>query len=283
MSEMQVAHDFVRESDALHALLRPLDDAAFAEATLFKGWSINRVLRHLHFWNYAAHLSLTEPAQFDNLMGQLTKKSAGRGSRGSKKAAANADMSAAMEAMETQFADGAEGRLLCDLWRGFYRPMGLRFAETSPKTRVRWAGPDMSARSSITARLMETWSHGQAVYDALGAEREAHDYIKNIAVLGVNTFGWSFRVHGHEVPETPPYLALTAPSGAVWEWHEKSESDYIKGPAQDFCQVVTQCRNIADVGLEVRGEVATRWMAEAQCFAGGPETPPPPGARHKKA
>ena len=271
MSEMQVAHDFVSESELLYALLRPLADEDFAAPTLFKDWSINRVLRHLHFWNYAADVSLTKPEQFDALMERLTRNSADA-----------KNMSAAMQAVEEEFADGAEGQTLCALWRGYYRPMGLRFAESNPKTRVRWAGPDMSARSSITARLMETWSHAQAVYDVLGKDREAKDYIKNIAVLGVNTFGWSFRVHGHDVPAAKPYLALIAPSGALWEWHDKSESDYIKGAAQDFCQVVTQCRNIADVALEVKGETATRWMAEAQCFAGGPETPPPPGARRKK-
>lgn len=269
---MQVAHDFVSESELLYAQLRPLADDAFAEPTLFKGWSINRVLRHLHFWNYAADLSLKEPAQFDALMKQLGER-----------AAASKDMSAVAEALESEFADGAAGQTLCALWRGYYRPMGLRFAESDPKTRVRWAGPDMSVRSSITARLMETWAHAQAVYDVLGAERELKDYIKNIVVLGINTFGWSFRVHGRAVPPSKPYLALTAPSGALWEWHDPSEQDYIKGKAEEFCQVVTQCRNIADVGLEVQGEIATSWMAEAQCFAGGPETPPAPGARRKKA
>ena len=32
-----------------------------------------------------------------------------------------------------------------------------RFAAADPKQRVQWFGPDMSVRSSITARLMETW------------------------------------------------------------------------------------------------------------------------------
>ena len=61
-----------------------------------------------------------------------------------------------------------------------------------PKKRVKWMGPDMSARSSITARLMETWSHSQALYDALGIIRENKDRIKNIVVLGNNTFKWCY-------------------------------------------------------------------------------------------
>ena len=31
-----------------------------------------------------------------------------------------------------------------------------------------WYGPSMSARSFVTARLMETWAHGMDVADALG-------------------------------------------------------------------------------------------------------------------
>jgi len=34
--------------------------------------------------------------------------------------------------------------------------------------RVKWIGVDMSARSCLTARLMETWAHGQEIYDILG-------------------------------------------------------------------------------------------------------------------
>ena len=37
--------------------------------------------------------------------------------------------------------------------------------------------------------------------------------------------------------------------------------------------------NVVTMSLEVVGEVATRWMSIAQCFAGGPVDPPKPGER----
>ena len=55
----------------------------------------------------------------------------------------------------------------------------------------------------------------------------------------------------------------------------------IEGLAEEFCQVVTQVRNIKDVNLKLVGDVANEWMSIAQCFAGGAETPPEPGARKK--
>jgi uncharacterized protein (TIGR03084 family) len=107
----------------------------------------------------------------------------------------------------------------------------------------------MSVRSAITARLMETWAHGQAIYDRLGVVRRNTDRIRNIAVLGVNTYDWSFRVHGQRPPQPKPHVRLTAPSGAIWTWNEPSETDLVEGSAEAFCQVVTQVRNVADTRL----------------------------------
>ena len=137
----------------------------------------------------------------------------------------------------------------------------------------------MGVAMFTTARYMETWAHAQEVYDLVGAPRVHTDRIKNIATIGVKTFGWTFVNRKLEVPAPTPFVVLTAPSGAVWEWNEPSESERIRGDAVDFCHVVTQGRNIADTPLEVTGTVASQWMAIAQCFAGGAVDPPKPGTR----
>ena len=56
-------------------------------------------------------------------------------------------------------------------------------------------------------------------------------------------------------------------------------ADHVQGSATEFCQVVTQVRNVADTSLRVAGPVATQWMRIAQAFAGPPEMPPAPGTR----
>jgi uncharacterized protein (TIGR03084 family) len=76
-----------------------------------------------------------------------------------------------------------------------------------------------------------------------------------------------------------PHVRLRAPSGEIWTFGEISDDERIEGDAADFCQVVTQVRNIGDTQLRVTGSVATDWMSKAQCFAGAPETPPAPGTR----
>jgi len=130
---------------------------------------------------------------------------------------------------------------------------------------------------------METWAHGQEVFDALGADREEHDRIRNIVVLGVNTFGWTFKVRNESPPEPMPYVELVAPSGELWNYGDPQEDNIIRGDAVDFARVVTQTRNIADTALTVIGDPAETWMSKAQCFAGAANPPPAKGSRFKAA
>ena len=46
----------------------------------------------------------------------------------------------------------------------------------------------MGPASSITARLMETWAHGQDIADTLGVSRPVTDRLRHVAHLGVRTF-----------------------------------------------------------------------------------------------
>ena len=260
---MQQATDFLDESEALSALLAPLSDADFETPTQFKHWTINNIIRHLHVWNIAADLALSDEAAFGEFIAKMMA-----GVRGGR-----------LPDFEAQYLGGLSGHDLVAAWTTQYRAMTPRFAAADPKHRVKWVGPDMSVISSITARLMETWSHAQAVYDVLGVERVDADRIGNIIRLGVNTYGFTWKNRRMEPPGPMPQLRLTALSGAIWEYGEASDSGVISGSATEFCQVVTQCRNIADTSLDVSGEVAHQWMAVAQCFAGPPQDPPAAGTR----
>ncbi|MCZ6619040.1 MAG: TIGR03084 family metal-binding protein [Gammaproteobacteria bacterium] len=261
---MQQAADFLSESEALHALVTPLSDEEFQRKTSFKDWTINNVIGHLHMWNWAADLALKDTGAFKTFLVDLRAHTAKGGS---------------LNEFEKKWVDGLSGQALVTTWREFFSEMTDRFGVADPARRVVWAGPDMSVRSSITARLMETWAHGQEVYDLLGVVRKNADRIRNIVVLGVNTYGWTFNVRGEQPPQPKPHLKLTAPSGELWTFNDPSAVELIEGQAEEFCQVVTQVRNIADCELQVTGPNASDWMAKAQCFAGGAQEPPAPGTR----
>ena len=261
---MQQAKDFLDESEALYALVSSMPESDLATPTLFKQWTIEDIIGHLHMWNWAADLSLRDTGAFKAFLAELM---------------ASVGAGGTLTAFEKGWRGAIGGKRLVEAWRDFYVPMAGRFGEADPTARLAWAGPDMSVRSSITARLMETWAHAQAIYDLAGLERRDGDRIRNIAVLGVNTYGWTFANRKMEVPRPMPHLRLFGPSGELWTYGENGTDELIEGSATAFCQVVTQTRNIADVDLVVRGENARLWMENAQCFAGPPKTPPAPGTR----
>ena len=261
---MKQVEDFHAEVQVLGVLLAGLAPEDWDRQTQFKSWTVNDVIVHLHFWNKAADLSLQDPDGFDAFMARALPEL----QKGGMRAYENAQVS-------------ERGAALYEAWLGLADDMAVRWAKVDGKARMKWAGPEMSARSMMTARQMETWAHGQEIFDLMGHVQPQDDRIENIVFLGVNTFGWSHQVHGQPVPDHMPELRLTAPSGAVWQFGEPG-ADLIEGSAVEFAQVVTQTRNIADTALQVTGEVARNWMAHAQCFAGPPETPPVKGARFRR-
>lgn len=258
--------DFRDESLALHDLVASQDNTIFTAVTQFRGWTTDDVIIHLHFWNVAADLAVRDSAAFEAFHAPIAEAVARK---------------LPLAPFERAPFDGMRGRPLLDAWRRQVEEMSVRVAGVDPKQRVLWAGPPMSVRSNISARLMETWAHGQAIYDLLGSERVDTDRLRAIAMLGVNTFAWSFANRGLAVPAAPPRVSLTSPSGASWQWHTTDGDGSIEGPATAFCQVVAQVRNIADVPVRVDGETAHRWMEIAQCFAGPPRRPPAPGKRYR--
>lgn len=134
--------------------------------------------------------------------------------------------------------------------------------------RLMWAGRPMGARSFLTARVMEHWSHGLDVFDAACVQPVDTDRLRHVAHLGFATREFSYRARGLEPPTTPLHLVLTAPSSAIWTWGPLDAPDRITGYAGDFCRVVTQRIHVADTALQAEGVEAARFLQIAQAFAG---------------
>jgi uncharacterized protein (TIGR03084 family) len=261
------ALDFRDECDALYSALENAPAEAWAEPTQFKGWTFDDVLGHLCFFDHAAEIAARSRDEVQALFRDIFQAST---------------TGVSLIDYSRRWLDGCAGSALLERWRGQYQRLAEIYATFEPGHRLAWAGPDMSARSFMSARQMETWAHGQAIFDALGIDRVEHDRLRNIAVMGVNTFGWTFKVNRREVPAVQPYLRLTSPSGALWEWNDPATAERVAGSAVEFCRVVAQTRNLLDTNLAVTGDIARQWLESAQCFAGPPEKPPAPGTRFKQ-
>ena len=256
MSDMEVlCDDLVAEHEALDVLVCGLDEASWERPTPAEGWSVRDQIAHLAYTDVAAYLAVVEPDAF-------TRELAAR---------------AREDRQPRQLAIGRamSGRELLHWWRLSRRAMVEAFRSLDAKARLPWYGPSMSARSFATARLEETWGHGQDVADALGVTRPATDRLRHVAHLGVLTRAFSFTNQGRPAPAVDVRVELTSPGGQPWTWGDAAAADRVAGPALDFCLVVTRRRHPADTRLAITGPVAEEWMQRAQAFAG----PPGPGRR----
>ena len=141
---LKEAYDFRDVSEALYELIAPLGEDDYTRTTLFRDWTVNDVMQHLHFFNYVADLTLSDEEEFKRVYGKL------KGIQ---------EKSGSLVVATDEMLEGLKGIKLRDAWREYYMAMADRFYEADPKQRLQWVGPSMSARSSISARLMETWSH----------------------------------------------------------------------------------------------------------------------------
>ncbi len=250
-----ICDDLEAEHDALDAIVGSIGEADWHRLTPADGWTVRDEIGHLTYFDGTARLALTDPDAFNASVAALLE-GVGQG-----------DPTLA----EARSMTGAQ---LLGSWRAGRGALLAELRRTDPKARVPWYGPAMSAVSFATARLMETWAHGQDIVDALGASRPATDRLRHVAHIGVRARPFSYVTNAREVPAGDVRVELRAPSGELWEWNE-SATDRVAGDALDFCLVVTQRRHVSDTALTVEGPLAEDWIAIAQAFAG----PPGPGRR----
>jgi uncharacterized protein (TIGR03084 family) len=259
----EVAADLWAEQEALDEIAAALDDRQWRRQTPSPGWTVADQIGHLTYYDGAAATAIEDPPAFRASVAELLSAGAS-GDGGVDDLTLHRHLSPAE---------------LLAAWRANRRRLVGAAATLDDGRRVDWYGPSMSAKSFLSARLMECWAHGQDVVDAVGAQRLATDRLRHVAQLGVITRRWTYVNRGLEPPAGEVVVALTGPSGGVWRYGPDHAPDAVRGPAEDFCLVVTQRRHPDDTALEVTGPLARDWMAKAQAFAGPPTEGPRTGTR----
>ena len=259
-----ICRDLRAEYDELATLSGSLSVQQWQLHSDFYGWTPWDEIAHLCYFDQTSLRSITDTQAFMRdalvLNGQIAR---------------GEEISAIARAAYAHL----DGPALLAHWRHCYASLVDALARVDAKARLSWYGPQMSARSFAAARLMEAWAHGQDVWDLLRRRRAATARLKHIAHMGVMTFGWSFVNRGIAVPAVVPSVKLAAPDGGTWTWGDPSESDYVRGTAEDFCLLVTQRRHLDDTGLQYSAGAVQQWLSMAQCFAGPPSDGPAPGVR----
>jgi uncharacterized protein (TIGR03084 family) len=254
-----ICNDLQAETDDLVAILTGLTEAQWDLPTPSDGWSIRDQISHLTFFDHTGTLAATDAVAFA--------------------ASAKALMSSGVGG-DAGVAEGqamTAGQVLHSFTTARSNMISV-FRSLDPKARLPWYGPAMGALSFATARLMETWAHGQDVADTVRVVRTPTDRLRHVAHIGVRARPFSYAVNKRVMPEGDIAVQLHSPTGEIWEWNiGAAPGNVVTGPALDFCLMVTQRRHLADTALTVHGPLAEEWIPLAQAFAGEPGVGRTPG------
>ena len=251
-SMAQLCADVMAEHGDVAGLVAGLDTPGWETPTPSEGWTVRDQISHLAWFDGATLTAVTDSEAFALI-----------------RAAAEADVGDFVERVRRE-QSGRPGPDTAAWWAAERARLVDAVRDLAPDRRVPWFGPDMSLASKMTARIMETWAHGQDVADALGRSRPATDRLRHVAHIGVRARPYSYLIRGLELPAADVRVELAAPSGGTWTWGPAGGADRVSGDALDFCLVVTQRRHVDDTALVATPGPARQWMEIAQAFAGPP-------------
>jgi uncharacterized protein (TIGR03084 family) len=251
--------DLDAETRTIDDVVADLPASDWARATPAEGWTIAHQIAHLAWTDRKALIAAAHPEDWQAEVEELLK------------------------AGETYVDDGAAAgaerppREILEDWRSGRAELAAALAAVPDGQKLPWYGPPMSAASMVTARLMETWAHGQDIFDALGLTREPTARLWHIARFGTRTRDFAFLTRSLAPPAEEFRVELTAPEGTTWAFGPEDAEQKLTGSALDFCLVVTQRRHPADTDLVAHGADVEEWLTIAQAFAGPPGEGRKPG------
>jgi len=249
----QLLDDLEAEGQTLDDLVADLDGEAWDTPTPAEPWTVADTIGHLLWTDRISVVAATDPDGFEAAVtaqaGDLGDDPVTEGAR--------------------QAASVGPGQLLAE-WRTLRRVLNEALLAVPEGTKLPWFGPPMSPASMATARLMETWAHGQDIADALGVRRTPTARLRHVAHLAVRTRGFAFRMHGMEPPTTEVRVELTAPDGTTWAFGPQDAEQTVTGSALDFCLLAVQRVHRDDTDLVASGPDADQWLGVIQAFAGPP-------------
>ncbi|MEZ5269285.1 MAG: maleylpyruvate isomerase family mycothiol-dependent enzyme [Microthrixaceae bacterium] len=244
---MEILGDLIDEQSALAVIVDRIDDADWLLPTPSPGWTIAHQIAHLTYFDRAAAQAIADPWV---LRGQGRPVPAGpRGWKSLDDLTITDLVELPPEELRSQWAEGRE-------------LLATAAAPLSDTDRIEWFGPSMSARSFLTARLMEAWAHGQDIIDALTTPTCPTRPVRRPIACDTSKPTWASSPGSGPTwcampaPATEVAVELVGPTGETWRWGPTDATSRITGPAGDFCAVVTQRRHVTDTDLVLTGDEA---------------------------
>lgn len=179
----EICDDLEAEQADLERVLSRLSAAQWEAQTPAPNWTVRDQVSHLGYFDRSGALAICNEAAFVEDAARLA--------------------SAEKQTQERALIDQSlvQGRLatgeeLLAWWLKGAAGVVSALRRLGPKDRLPWYGPSMGARSFATARLMETWAHGQDIADALEQKRIPTERLRHIAHLGIAARPYAYTVNG---------------------------------------------------------------------------------------
>lgn len=243
--------DLRAEGDEIDVLVRDLPPDGWSRPTPAPGWTVAHQVAHLGWTDERALLAMTAPDEFTAEFARFAGHDVG-------------------SVVDEEAARAARRPDLLAWWRAGREKLADTLLGIEPGVKLPWYGPPMSPASMATARLMETWAHGQDVADALGVRRTPTARLRHVAHIGVRTRDFAYHVRRMTPPAEQFRVELMGPGDELWTWGPEDAQQRVTGPALEFCLLVTQRVHRADTALVAVGADAAAWLTIAQAFAGPP-------------
>lgn len=238
--------DLVAAGEELDALVSAQPD--WSKPTPAVGWTIAHQIAHLATTDANVLIAIRTPEAFDAVL----KQAEAAGSE-------YADLDAAAGAAKPRSE-------LLEQWRAGRTEVAEALRDIPLNHAFPWYGSELTAALMLPLRLMETWAHGQDIFDTLGVSRRPTGALQHVASLGVVGRAMSFYAARLPVPAEPFRVELVGPDGQTWIWGPENAPQRVQGSALDFCLRVTHRRTRAETDLTAIGDDAQKWFDIARVF-----------------
>lgn len=238
--------DLVAEGDELDALVSAQAD--WSQPTPAVGWTIGHQIAHLAAADANVLLAIRNPEAFDVVLKE-TEAAGGN----------HADLDAAAGAAQPR-------SVLLERWRSGRSEVAAALRDIPLDQGFPWYGSLLTAKLMVPLRLMETWAHGQDIFDTVSVPHRPTRRLQHVAALGVAGRELSFYSAQLPTPAEPFFVELSGPDGQTWVWGPEDAAQRVQGSALDFCLRVTHRRPLAETGLTAVGADARKWLEVARVF-----------------
>jgi uncharacterized protein (TIGR03084 family) len=250
VTQQDVITDLTADGEDIDRLVAELDTDSWHLPTPADGWTIAHQVAHLAATFRLAATAAGSPEAFTAMTARLSD-----------------DFNANVDgAMAPYLSDPPE--MLLTRFRAERASAEKALAAVPAGQMVPWLVRPLPAPVLAAAGMMELFGHGQDIADALGTRRQFTDRIGHLVFFAVRTWDFGYQARGLQTPDVAFRFALTAPSGALWEFGPADAEQSITGPAVDFCLLVTRRRHRADLALKAVGPDAEHWLDIAQAYRG---------------